>query len=84
LPQHKEPLRFGSTRAKFDLQRGKMISTLRGKATNIVNRYPALGALSFVQANENRWELSQSCKDGWHVISLPVVSNAAFVKFAIF
>jgi hypothetical protein len=36
LPWDKEPLRFGSTRAK--LARGNMVSTLRGKATNIASR----------------------------------------------
>jgi hypothetical protein len=36
LPRDKEPLRFGSTRAKF--ARGNMVSTLRGKTTNIVSR----------------------------------------------
>jgi hypothetical protein len=36
LPRDKEPLRFGSTRAKF--ARGNMVSTLRGKATNIASR----------------------------------------------
>jgi hypothetical protein len=36
LPRDKEQLRFGSTRAKF--ARGKMVSTLRGKATNIASR----------------------------------------------
>jgi hypothetical protein len=36
LPRVKEPLRFGSTRAKFT--RGNMVSTLRGKAMNIASR----------------------------------------------
>jgi hypothetical protein len=36
LPRDKEPLRFGSTRAKF--ARGDMESTLRGKATNTASR----------------------------------------------
>jgi hypothetical protein len=36
LPRDKEPLRFGSTRAKF--ARGNMVSILRGKATNIASR----------------------------------------------
>jgi hypothetical protein len=35
LPRDREPLRFGSTRAEF--ARGNMVSTLRGKATNIVS-----------------------------------------------
>jgi hypothetical protein len=44
LPQGKEPLRFGSTRANFargsvrSAARGNMVSTLRGKATNIASR----------------------------------------------
>jgi hypothetical protein len=54
LPRDKEPLRFGSKRAKFVLgsirsaTRGNMVSTLRSKATNFVarNRYPALEAES--------------------------------------
>jgi hypothetical protein len=50
LPRVKEPLRFGSSRAKFEhgyvrsATRGNMVSTLRGKATNIAtrSRYTAL------------------------------------------
>jgi hypothetical protein len=44
LPRDKEPLRSGSTRAKFargsvrSAARGNMVSTLRGKATNIASR----------------------------------------------
>jgi hypothetical protein len=43
LPRDKEPLRFGSTGAKFarvcvrSAARGNMVSTLRGKATNIAS-----------------------------------------------
>jgi hypothetical protein len=36
LPRDKEPLRFGSTSAKF--VRGNLVSTLPGKATNIASR----------------------------------------------
>jgi hypothetical protein len=36
LPRDKEPLRFGSTRGKF--VRGNMVSTLRGRTTNIASR----------------------------------------------
>jgi hypothetical protein len=36
LPRDKKPLRFGSTRSKFT--RGNMVSTLRGKTTNIAWR----------------------------------------------
>jgi hypothetical protein len=50
FPRDKEPLRFGPTRTKFARDsvrcaaRGNMVSTLRGKATNIDsrNQYPAL------------------------------------------
>jgi hypothetical protein len=44
LARDKEPLRFGSTRAKFArgsvryAARGNMVSTLRGKATSIASR----------------------------------------------
>jgi hypothetical protein len=40
LPRDKEPLRFGSTRAKFTCGtvRSAALSTLRGKATNIASR----------------------------------------------
>jgi hypothetical protein len=36
FPRDKEPLRFGSTCSKF--ARGNMVSTLRGKVTNIASR----------------------------------------------
>jgi hypothetical protein len=42
LPRDKQQPRFGSTRAKFApvfvLPRGNMVSTLRGKTTNIASR----------------------------------------------
>jgi hypothetical protein len=44
LPRVKKPLRFGSTRGKFargsvlSAARSNMVSTLRGKATNIASR----------------------------------------------
>jgi hypothetical protein len=44
LPRDKEPLRFGSRRAKFarasvrSAAHGNMVSTLRGKAMNIASR----------------------------------------------
>jgi hypothetical protein len=37
LPRDKKPLRFCSTRAKFE--RGTMVSTMRGKAMNIFDTF---------------------------------------------
>jgi hypothetical protein len=55
LPRDKEPLRFGSTRAKFT--RGNIVSTLRGKAINIAScgnhTQSILGLRNFMQKFPN-------------------------------
>jgi hypothetical protein len=68
LQRDKVPLRFGSTRAKFprgslrSAARGNMVSTLRGKATNIASRgnrtqsIPGFRPLGYRDRRNHLWQ----------------------------